>query len=262
MELNKIYCMDNVEGMKKYLPDGSIDLTVTSPPYDNLRKYEGFTWDFEGVAKELLRVTKVGGVVVWVVNDATINGSETLTSLKQAIYFKEIGFNVHDTMIYRRWSGVLNHKRYEQEFEYMFVFTKGKISTFNPIMVPCKWHGIDSDRTGQKYVLHDEKNRKLRSGKERNNIKPERIDGNIWDIRNSSQRGERYGHPAPFPEELARRHILSWSNEGDLVFDPFVGSGTTCRVAKELKRNYLGFDVSKKYIAIAKKRVNETKVSG
>lgn len=257
MEYNKIYCIDNVIGMTQ-LGKEVVDLTVTSPPYDKLRKYKGFEWNFEGVANGLFRVTKVGGVVVWVVSDSTVNGSESGTSFKQALYFKEIGFNLHDTMIYSRWSGPLTHKRYEQEFEYMFVFSKGKLKTFNPIMIDSTWYGKDSDRTGQKYVIHDEIKRKLRSGKERNNIHPKRIKGNIWKMDNSSQAAERYGHPAPFPEELANDHILSWSNEGDLILDPFSGSGTTAKMAKLNNRNYIGFEISQEYVDIANARLKST----
>lgn len=255
MEINKLYCIDNVEGMKQ-LPDEFVDLTVTSPPYDDLRKYNGFSFDFYEIVRQLLRITRIGGLITWVVSDSVKMGSETGNSFKQALFFLECGFRLHDTMIYKRWSGPLNHNRYEQEFEYMFVFSKGRPKTFNPIKVPCKWYGKDSDRTGQAYVIHGEKNRKLRSGKPRNNINPLRIDGNVWEIKNSSQVGERYGHPAPFPEELARRHIVSWSNVNDLVFDPFVGSGTTAKVARDLGRNYLGFDISQEYIDLANRRLD------
>jgi DNA modification methylase len=255
IEINKIYCESNLDTMKR-MPDNFIDLTVTSPPYDNLRDYKGYSFDFEAIAKELYRVTKQGGVVVWVVGDATINGSESGTSFKQALYFKEIGFNLHDTMIYYRWSGPLNHNRYEQEFEYMFVLSKGKPKAFNPIMVACDWYGIDGDRTGQKYIEHQEKNRKLRSGKERNNINPTRIKGNLWKINNSSQCGEQNDHPAPFPERLAYDHIISWSNEGDLVYDPFMGSGTTAKAAIASGRNYIGSEISEEYCQIIKKRLH------
>lgn len=196
-------------------------------------------------------------MVVWVVGDATIKGSETGTSFKQALYFKEIGFNLHDTMIYYRWSGPLTHNRYEQEFEYMFVFSKGKPKTFNPIMVDCVWYGIGGDRAGQVYSQHNEKKRKIRSGKERNNIKPTRQSGNVWRIKNSSQAGERYKHPAIFPEKLAEDHILSWSNEGDTVLDPMAGSGTTLKMAKKNNRNYIGIEVSAEYIDIINQRLNE-----
>ena len=143
MELNKIYCMDNVQGMRKMQSD-SVDLTVTSPPYDNLRTYNGYSFDFENVAKELYRVTKRGGVVVWVVGDATIDGSETGTSFKQALFFMECGFLLHDTMIYRKVNPIpQNHNRYEQCYEYMFCLSKGKPKTFNPIMVKSVHGGED-----------------------------------------------------------------------------------------------------------------------
>ena len=158
-------------------------------------------------------------------------------------------------MIYYRWSGPLNHNRYEQEFEYMFIFSKGKVKTFNPIMVNCTWYGKDSNRTGQVYSTHDEINKKLRSEKERNNIKKTRIKGNVWRINNASQAGERHGHPAPFPERLVNDHILSWSNEGDLVYDPFFGSGTTGVVAKMLHRNWIGSEISREYCNRAYKRI-------
>ncbi len=250
----KLYLGDCLEVMRG-MDAESVDLTVTSPPYDNLRTYNGFTFDFEGIANQLYRVTKAGGVVVWVVGDATIKGSETGTSFRQALYFKEIGFNLHDTMIYYRWSGPLTHNRYEQEFEYMFILSKGRPKAFNPIMVDCKWYGTEADRTGQIYSIHNEKNRKLRSGKERSNIKQHRINGNVWKINNASQVGESTGHPAQFPEALARDHITSWSNKGDTVLDPFCGSGTTGKMAKLLKRDFIGIEISKEYLDITKKRL-------
>ena len=172
-------CMDCVEGLK-LLKDESIDLTVTSPPYDNLRKYNGYSFDFEPVAKELYRVTKLGGVVVWVVGDATVKGSETGTSFKQALYFKEIGFNLHDTMIYEKNSLPMNHNRYEQEFEYMFIFSKGKPKTFNPIRIPCKYPEKETARQNSKYSYTDEKMRKARSNKQRKPVGQNKIKGNIW----------------------------------------------------------------------------------
>ena len=141
IELNKIYNEDCLEGMRG-IPDGSVDLTVTAPPYDNLRTYNGFAWDFEGVAKELFRVTKHGGVVVWVVGDQTIKGNETGTLFRQALFFKDCGFNLHDTMIWKKTNPIpLTHNRFEQSFEYMFVFSKGSPKTFNPIKIPCATKG-------------------------------------------------------------------------------------------------------------------------
>lgn len=255
MNINTIYCMDNLLGMCQLI-DGSVDLTVTSPPYDKLRGYDGFDWNFERVAEQLFRVTKKGGVVVWVVSDSTINGSETGSSFIQALFFKDLGFNLHDTMIYKRWSGPLTHNRYEQEFEYMFVFSKGRPKTFNPIMIDCKLAGSSWNRDGADTEFRQEKSRRFRAGSDKGMvIKKQRIDGNIWELSTSSQKGEHYGHPAPFPEELARRHIISWSNEGDLILDPFMGSGTTAVVAVEQNRNFIGFDVSEKYVETANARL-------
>jgi len=233
---------------------------VTSPPYDNLRKYNGYVFDFEGIAQELYRVISPGGVIVWVVADATVNGSETGTSFKQALYFKEIGFNLHDTMIYYRWSGPMNCNRYEQEFEYMFILSKGKPKTFNPIIVPCKYYGIDGDRTGQKYRSHDEKNCKLRSNTGRSNVKEKRIKGNVWKLNTSAQKGECCGHPAQFPEQLARDHILSWSNPEDIILDPMCGSGTTLKMALENNRRYIGIEISEEYIKLAEDRIKAVQI--
>lgn len=249
LELNKIYNMDCVQGVK-LLDDCSVDLTVTSPPYDNLRKYNGFSWDFEGIAKELYRVTKKGGVVVWIIGDSTIKGSESGSSFKQALYFKEIGFNLHDTMIYRKINYVpLTHNRYEQEFEYMFVFSKGKPKTFNPIKIPCKTAGAKT--SGRTFYQTNNQNIPT-AGHKNNTVSVCKQKGNVWEL--STNAGIK-GHPAQFPEQLANDHIVSWSNEGDTVLDCFMGSGTTAKMAKANNRNYIGFEISKEYCDIAEKRI-------
>lgn len=189
--------------------DNSIDLTVTSPPYDNLRTYNGFYWDFEGIAKELYRITKDGGVVVWVVGDATIKGSETGTSFKQALYFKEIGFNIHDTMIYGKNNPIpLTHNRYEQQFEYMFVFSKGRPKSFNPLKQACKTAG---SRNNHKTEKHYEDSHSMRKRDGDVVVKDEKYLYNIWFLTTGT--GDKVKHNAPFPEKLAEDHILSWSNE-------------------------------------------------
>ena len=252
LPVNHIYNMDCVEGMK-LLPGGSVDLTVTSPPYDNLRKYEGFEWCFEETAKELYRVTKQGGVVVWVVGDSTIKGSETGTSFSQALFFKSVGFNLHDTMIYQKQNYVpLTHNRYEQEFEYMFVFSKGKPKTFNPIMVPCKyagtetWGNVTFHKTNSSGLVDCGK-KKVNDFKQHGNIFCY-LTGKVKSINGIK-------HPAPFPEQLAHDHIITWSNSGDIILDPFMGSGTTAKVAKELGRNFIGFEISENYCEIANERL-------
>ena len=249
-----IKCCDCIDGMKN-LPDNCIDLTVTSPPYDNLRVYNGNpTWDFEAVAKELYRITKQGGVVVWVVGDQTTNGSESGTSFKQALFFKEIGFNLHDTMIYQKQNYVpLNHNRYEQEFEYMFVFSKGKPNTFNPIKIPCKYAGTETWGDTTFHKTND--SGLVKCGKKK--INDTKYHGNIFCYLTNKSK-ETKGHPAPFPEQLVYDHIITWSNEGDVVLDPFMGSGTTAKVAKALNRHYIGFEISEDYIAIASARIGNT----
>jgi len=255
LEPNNIYLGDCLEVMKD-IPDKSVDLTVTSPPYDNLRTYNGNIeqWsfaNFQGIAKELYRVTKQGGVVVWVVGDATIKGNETGTSFRQALYFKEIGFNLHDTMIWNKggFSAVGALKtRYAPVFEYMFILTKGKIKTFNPIK--------DKPNKHSGKLIH--KTKRLEDGSIKKGtpyISSEYGQRyNIWDIFPQRQKGKDC-HPAPFPEQLAQDHILSWSNEGDVVLDPFMGSGTTAVACINTNRKFIGIEISKEYFEIAKKRI-------
>lgn len=231
------------------MPDGFVDLVVTSPPYDNLRTYNGYSWDFEALAKELFRVVKKGGVVVWVVGDATINGSETGTSFRQALYFKEIGFNLHDTMIWYKPNPVpTQHTRYETAFEYMFIFSRGKCATANLLRRPTQSAG--AVRIGHR-ASHGNGHQRLT---ERVYIgQDDAICHNVWSI--SLAPPEVSGHPASFPEQLAKDHILSWSNEGDLIYDPFMGSGTTAKAAHQLKRRWIGSEISSEYVELANKRL-------
>lgn len=249
--VNKIICGPSEAELPK-LDSESIDLTVTSPPYDNLRDYNGYSFDFELIAQELLRATKPGGVVVWVVGDATVNGSETGTSFRQALYFKEIGFNLHDTMIYQKPSPPLTHNRYEQHFEYMFVLSKGSPKTFNPIMEKKNWK---DNRTNK--AMRREKDGSYDMGFMSKT--EDKIISNVWLIQAGHGKGTAdtyaFKHPATFPEKLAARHIVSWSNEGDTILDPFNGSGTTTKMAHKLKRKYIGIEISQEYCNIAEKRL-------
>tara|TARA_B100001250_G_scaffold51260_1_gene40037 strand:+ start:795 stop:1583 length:789 start_codon:yes stop_codon:yes gene_type:complete len=252
MEINKIYNENCLETMQR-MEDNFIDLTVTSPPYDNLRDYNGYSFDFENIAKELYRVTKDGGVVVWIVGDATIKGSETGTSFKQALFFKEIGFNLNDTMIYRKLNYLpVTSCRYEPQFEYMFILSKGKPKTFNPIMKPNKSAGTK----GGTHRHNGEDLEKLHT----NNgvIKKEGRKTNVWDIACGSMNSKdkiSFKHPATFPEKLATDHIISWSNEEDMVYDCFMGSGTTAKMCILNNRKYIGSEISKEYVDIANKRL-------
>ena len=250
IEINKIYNQSNLETMAR-MPDNFIDLTVTSPPYDNLRDYKGYTFPFEEIARELFRVTKQGGVVVWVVGDATINGSESGTSFRQALYFMECGFNLHDTMIYAKENPIpLTHNRYEQSFEYMFVLSKGKPKTFNPLKAKCVTNGSYNNRRNTAAV----KEAATRNRDEKTYVKTDKFRINIWHYTIGNNE-DKTRHPAPFPEKLAAEHIYSWSNEGDLVYDCFAGSGTTLKMAHLQKRNWIGSEISTDYCELATKRI-------
>ena len=235
------------------IPKESIDLTVTSPPYDNLRTYNNSsTWgwaEFSAIAAGLWHVIKPGGVVVWVVGDATIKGSETGSSFEQALAFKRMGFNLHDTMIYQKenMGGARgSNKAYWQCFEYMYVFTKGTIKTHNLI---ADRRNVKAGETG-KFGGRRNKDGSLDPCK---TMKCSEFGRrfNVWKYPRSTFRE----HPATFPEQLANDHILSWSNEGDTVFDPFTGSGTTGKMAKLTGRNFIGCEIDKEYFDIATKRI-------
>ncbi len=235
----------------------SIDLTVTSPPYDNLRDYKGYTFDFEGIAKQLYRITKQGGMVVWIVGDATVKGSETGTSFKHALYFKKVGFNLFDTMIYLKppRGAVGSNKTYWQTFEYMFVLSKGQPKTINLIR----------DRENKDERSGDTSTKRLRDGTllklKRDGYSKYGRRTNAWKYLigkgHSASDSISYDHPATFPEKLAEDHILSWSNKGDTVLDPMCGSGTTCKMAQSLGRNFIGIEISSDYCKIARERLRQ-----
>ena len=237
--LNKIHVENCLDTMKR-MPDEFVDLVVTSPPYDNLRTYNGYSFDFESIAAELFRITKQGGVVVWVVGDAVLKGTESGSSFRQALHFMSLGFNLHDTMIYEKNSPAYparaSGNRYTQIFEYMFVFSKGKPKSASMICdKPNKWAGF-----------------KDFSGKLKNPVPEFSPRNNIWRYVTSFN-GVK--HPAPFPEQLALDHVLSWSVEGDVVYDPFMGSGTTAKAALIARRNWLGSEISREYADIALERL-------
>jgi DNA modification methylase len=246
--MNSIYnedCLDTMKGMR----DSCIDLTVTSPPYDGLRVYNGYSFNFDSVASELYRVTKQGGVVVWIIGDSTTKGSESGTSFRQALGFKEAGFNLHDTMIWRKSNPMpkFRSKRYFDVFEYMFVLSKGQPKTFNPLMQSNKRAGELYDYTAKVKTTG-----KVRT-KKTFNINDERYKDNIWECAVAKNETD---HPAVFPESLIADHIKSWSNEGDIVYDPFIGSGTTALAARSLGRNYIGSEISQEYCQIAESRLS------
>jgi site-specific DNA-methyltransferase (adenine-specific) len=238
MQLNKIYVENCLDTLAK-MPDNFIQATVTSPPYDDLRTYNGYSFDFESIAAELFRVTKESGVVVWVVGDATKNGSESGSSFRQALHFKDIGFNLHDTMIYEKnspsYPASAKSNQYTQIFEFMFVLSKGKPAANLLIDKPNKWAGYKDFGGKLKKAVPDFSPR-----------------NNIWKY-TTSFNGVK--HPAPFPEALAADHIQTWTKEGDLVYDPFMGSGTTAKMALLHGRNFIGSEISQEYANTANLRI-------
>ena len=256
IEINKNYNESNLETMAN-MPDCFVDLTVTSPPYDGLRTYNGYSFPFEEIAKELFRITKQGGVVVWVVGDATIKGSETGTSFRQALYFKEVGFDLFDTMIYAKppRGAVGNNKTYWQTFEYMFILSKGKPKTINLITDRKNKESRDGDN-GTKRLENGDLLKVKRGGYSEYGRRT-----NIWEYGigkgQSTKDNIAFEHPAIFPEQLANDHIISWSNEGDLVYDPFMGSGTTTKMSILNNRNWIGSEISSEYCNIIEERIKK-----
>lgn len=248
-----IYTDDCVQFMAKRMAEETVDLTITSPPYDDLRTYRGYRFDFEAIAQGLYRVTKPGGVVVWVVGDR-IDGGRTLTSFKQGLYFQTIGFNMHDVMIYcKKNTPFMRANGYTNCYEFMFVLSKGRPKTFNPIKEKTV-------RNGREMLVSNKKADGI-NNKVMGELKKEKTKTNIWTyavgLGGTTRDREAFKHPAMFPEKLARDHIESWSNAGDLVFDPMCGAGTTCKQAQLMNRLYIGVDISADYVRLAKKRIKQ-----
>lgn len=252
MQANYIQCIDNVVGLKK-LPAACIDLTVTSPPYDNLRKYKGFSWNFEELAAELYRVTKPGGVIVWIVNDATVKGSETGTTFRHALHFKKIGFNLHDTMIWKKPGTTFpESNRYYPCFEYMLILSKGRPKTVNLLSDRKNKHEGKPVKASE---MQPDGSVKESSGSKHGKLsRPFGVRFNVWEIAPAA--GNNTGHPAVFPEKLVCDHIASWSAPGDVILDPFMGSGTTAVACIKTGRKYIGFEISAEYCNTAQKRIN------
>lgn len=247
---NKIHCAESGKFIEENIPDNCIDLTVTSPPYDNIRIYKGFTFDFEKIAKQLYRITKEGGMLVWVVGDQVIDGDESGSSFKQALYFKEIGFKLHDTMIYRKAGLVYPEKcRYNQEFEYMFVFVKGDLKKYH-LLKDRKNTTEGAFQKGVSKRRADGFIQKVFYDKPRQ-IPEYGLRGNIWQY----HRDYKSWHPAQFPLRLAADHIFSWSDKGDIILDPFAGGGNTLLAAKILKRNFIGIEIAQDYCTLIKQRL-------
>lgn len=246
--LDSILCADNCEALAAMQPE-CIDLVVTSPPYDDLRTYGGHSWNFETLAAQLVRVLKPGGVIVWVVADATVNGSETGTSMRQALHFKSLGLNLHDTMIYEKaGTGACgSNLAYWQTWEFMFVLAKGRPNAVNRLKTQNLSAGVKT--TPRTVAIGNRDSDGVRV------VEDEGVRANIWRYNVNKYGMENTGHPAPFPIALAKDHVASWSNPGDVVLDPFAGSGTTLKAAKELNRRFVGIEINPEYVEICKRRI-------
>lgn len=248
----ELHAADNAAFLKT-MPASSVHLVVTSPPYDDLRTYDGYSWDFASLVPELFRVIVPGGIVVWIINDEKKKGSESGSSFRQALFFMEQGFRLHDTMIWQKPN--FSHpssNSYHQVFEYMFVFSKGRPRCFNPIKDRRNIYA-GARPLGKNTVSNRDGTKGLRPV---NTISEFGQRHNVWLMNTTGQERPCAGiaHPATFPKQLAADHISTWSNPGEVVLDPFVGSGTTCLAAKELGRHSIGIDVSRDYIGMARER--------
>lgn len=266
LPLDQIILGDNVATLRTF-PSASIDLVVTSPPYDTMRKYGGQSWDFPGVAEQLARVIKPGGVIVWNVNDETIDGGESGTSFRQALHFMDVcGLRLHDTMIWnKKGFRFPESNRYHQIWEYMFVLSKGSPKTFNGIVDRPNVAGGQRMSTG--YYRDDAGNVARQEGAENRGIlRDVGLRMNIWEIPSggsaAASNAIAYNHPAIFPKALPRDHILTWTNEGEIVLDPFSGSGTTAEMARNLGRRYIGLEVNPEYVEISRKRMAQQLLFG
>lgn len=268
--MDNIICDNCIIGIKT-IDSNSIDMTLTSPPYDNLREYNNKSkWDmdtFNILSHELYRVTMEGGIVVWNVNDATINGSETGTSFRHALGFMDAGFKLNDTMIWDKNNVVYSGKdrpRYNGVFEYMFILSKGKPKTFHPIKDKHNRYAGCKVSEGMERDQHDKLRTRASAGKGKR-IADYSIRSNIWvcsvGYNKTTKDKYAYAHPALMPERLAKDLIISWSNVGDIVFDPFMGAGTTAKCAIELGRHYIGCEINQDYISIAQRRIEDAKRS-
>ena len=257
--LGKIYHSECTKVLRQL--KNKVDLVVTSPPYDKMRKYKGFKFDFRAIANGLADSLKEGGVIVWVVGDQTKDYTESGNSFRQALYFKRLGLKLFDTMIYYKASAMpMPGRRYDPQFEYMFVLSKGNPKTFNPIKIPTKNYSIDKiyDHSKLKNISARDGSAFRGDDKKFQSNKLKKL-GNVWIYRTgygaTTKDKIAFKHPATYPEKLASDHIISWSNKGDIVLDPMCGSGTTCKMAQLLKRRWIGIDMTEEYCDITKQRV-------
>jgi site-specific DNA-methyltransferase (adenine-specific) len=257
--INQILCTDCVAGMQQ-LPDCCIPLTVTSPPYDDLRTYGGHTFDFEAVAGELWRITMNGGIVVWVVGEQVKKGTETGTAARQKLHFMDLGFRCSTMIMVTSRVRFPQRGRYPSVFDYAFVLTKGR---------PRHFHAICDKKNkyvGEKFrwKLRERDGRIVK--REHCHDKYVGVFGsrmNVWfyhvGYMKTTTDKDAYGHPALMPEKMAEDFIISFSRPGDLILDPFSGAGTTSKMAMLNGRRYLGMEICENYASDSRKRLEKAR---
>ncbi|MFH1192783.1 MAG: transcriptional repressor LexA [Candidatus Jorgensenbacteria bacterium] len=255
LPLNKIICGDTVEVMKKF-PDNSVDMIITSPPYDSIRDYKGFSFNLHETGKEIFRVLKGGGIAVMVIQDQTKNFGKSLTSFKTIIdWCDNVGFKLFETTIYRKYGaeGAWWNKRFRVDHEYMPIFLKGdRPHYFNKehLKIPSK-HGGKTLTGGGTRLTNG-----VRINTRPIKINPMKCRGTIWEYMTAGDGSRlKHQHPATFPNQLPYDFINCFCPPGGIVLDPFVGSGTTTVAAKNLGRKYIGIDIAKEYCNIAERRM-------
>lgn len=255
-KLNEVYCGDCVKLMK-LLPDSTIDLVVTSPPYDKIRDYNGsIHFDLHKTGQEIFRVLKSGGIAVMVIQDQTKNFGKSLTSFKTIIdWCDNIGFKLFETIIYRKngSEGVWWTKRFRVDHEYMPIFLKGKKPQYfnkEPLKIPSKHGGKVMTGSGSRKTNGETQKTVTRA------INFKKCRGTIWNYLMAGDKNPlKRKHPAVFPDKIPYDFIQCFCPEEGIVLDPFAGSGSTLVMAKKLRRSFIGFDIVPEYCELARERL-------
>ena len=255
--INSIICGDSAEVLKNF-PDNSIDMVVTSPPYDGLRDYNGFSLDLHKIGKEIYRVLKDGGIAVMVIQDATKDFAKSLTSFRTIVdWCDNVGFRLFETVIYHKngTEGAWWKQRFRVDHEYMPIFMKGKKPQYfnkEPLKIPSKHGGKVMSGSGNRRTdgtLSETVRRPINTMKCR---------GTVWDYLMAGDKNPlKRKHPAVFPDKIPYDCIQCFCPEGGLVLDPFIGCGSTAVMAKVLGRNYIGIDISREYCDLAEERIEK-----
>jgi site-specific DNA-methyltransferase (adenine-specific) len=255
LSLNRIYCTDCVEGMKQ-IPGSSIDLVVTSPPYDSIRNYNGFTFDLHATGQGIHRVLRDGGIAAMVLQDQTSNFGKSLTSFRTVLdWCDNIGFKLFECVIYRKYGpeGAWWRNRFRVDHEYMPIFLKGNRPNYfdkEPLKIPSKHGGKVMTGSGSRRTDGKTNHAVTRM------INPTKCRGTVWDYLMAGDKDPiKRKHPAPFPDQIPKDFIGCFCPPGGIVLDPFMGCGSTAMAALALGRRFIGFEISPEYCSLAEERM-------